>query len=52
MVVSLEMDKKNALVSGGLADDTLKKYGTMVAWANELENGNPLVLDASYAMLN
>lgn len=52
MITSIERDKKENLVSDGLAGYTLKEYGTVVAWASQLNSSNPLVLDKSYAMSN
>ena len=43
MITSIEKDKKNALVSDDLAGFTLKEYGTLVAWENQL-GSEPLVL--------
>ena len=36
MITSLEQSKKNALTGDGLAGYTLKEYGTVVAWADQL----------------
>ena len=52
MVTAIEKDKKNSLVSDGLEGYTLKEYGTVVAWASKLTDGNPLVLGQSYALSN
>jgi len=52
MITSIDKNKKNSLISDGLAGYTLKEYGSVVAWASQLENGNPLVLGQSYAMSN
>jgi len=52
MITSIEREKKNALVSVGLAGLTLKEYGTVVAWVSRLDENNPLVLGQSYAMSN
>lgn len=52
MITSIEKSKKNSLISDGLAGYTLKEYGTVVAWASQLENGNPLVLGQSYVISN
>jgi len=52
MVTSIEKEKKNALVSGGLSGYTLKEYGTVVAWASKLADGSPLVLGQSYTLSN
>lgn len=52
MITSVEKSKKNSLVSDGLAGYTLKEYGTVVAWASQLEGGKPLVLGESYTKSN
>lgn len=52
MITAIGKAKKNALISGGLAGYTLKEYGTVVAWASQLDADNPLVLGASYAKSN
>ena len=52
MITSIQQSKKNALVAGGLEGLTLKEYGTVVAWASNLTEGNPLVLGQSYAISN
>lgn len=49
MITSMEKEKKNALISDDLAGYTLKEYGTVAAWASQLESGNPLVLGQAYA---
>ena len=40
MITSVPVDKKNALTSSGLAGYTLLEYGTVVAWASDVGNGN------------
>lgn len=52
MITSIDKSKKDSLTSDGLAGYTLKEYGTVVAWASQLENGNPLVLGQPYVMSN
>ena len=52
MITSIEKDKKKALVSGGLEGYTLKEYGTVVAWASQVDESNPLVLGKPYAKSN
>ena len=52
MITSIEKSKKDSLISEGLAGFTLKEYGTVVAWASQLEGGKPLVLGKSYAKFN
>ena len=44
MITSVPTELKNALTSGGLAGYTLEEYGTIVAWADEL-NGSDLTWD-------
>ena len=51
MITSIDQAKKAALTSGGLAGYTLKEYGTVVAWINQMGE-NPLVLGRSYAKSN
>ena len=51
MITSMEQTKKNALTADGLAGYTLKEYGTVIAWADQLGD-QPLVLGASYAKSN
>ena len=52
MITSMEQEKKNALVSGGLAGYTLKEYGTAIAWASQLGSTKPLTLGQSYVKSN
>ena len=52
MITSMKQEKKNALTSAGLAGYTLKEYGTVVAWANQLDDDHPLVLGAPYVKSN
>ena len=52
MITSIEKIKKNTLISGALAGYTLKEYGTVVAWASQLDADNPLILGASSAKSN
>ena len=52
MITSMKQEKKNALTSAGLAGYTLKEYGTVVAWANQLDDDHPLVLGAPYVTSN
>ena len=52
MITSIDRNTKNSLISDGMAGYTLKEYGTVVAWATQLKNGNPLVLGASYVKSN
>ena len=51
MITSMEQTKKNALTADVLAGYTLKEYGTVIAWAEQLGD-QPLVLGASYAKSN
>lgn len=52
MITSIEQNKKNDLVSGGLAGYKLLEYGTVLAWSDDLEGGNPLVLGRDYVKSN
>jgi len=52
MITAMEQTKKQSLTAEGLAGYTLKEYGTVVAWAGKLENGQPLVLGQPYALSN
>ena len=52
MITAIEKAKKNVLIGSGLAGFTLKEYGTVVAWADKLDETNPLVLGKSYAKSN
>jgi len=52
MITSIEKSKKDSLISDGLTGYTLKEYGTVVAWASQLEEDKPLVLGKSYAKSN
>jgi len=52
MITSIDKNKKDSLISDGLAGYTLKEYGTVVAWASRLDGSNPLVLGQSYVMSN
>ena len=52
MITSIAKDKKNRLTSEGLAGYTLKEYGTVVAWADQLGDTRPLTLGKSYAKSN
>jgi len=49
MITSVDLDKKNSLISENLAGYTLKEYGTVVAWASRLTD-QPLVLGKPYSM--
>ena len=52
MITSIEQNKKNDLVSGGLDGYKLLEYGTVLAWSSDLAGGNPLVLGPDYAKSN
>ena len=52
MITSIDRSKKNDLVSDDLAGYSLKEYGTVVAWADQVSEEKPLVLGKSYAMSN
>lgn len=52
MITSIEQNKKNDLISGGLAGYKLLEYGTVLAWSSDLAGGNPLVLGRDYAKSN
>lgn len=52
MITSIERNKKNDLISGGLGGYKLLEYGTVLAWASNLEGGNPLILGQDYAKSN
>lgn len=52
MLTSIQKNKKNDLVSGGLAGYKLLEYGTVLAWSSNLEDGSPLVLGPEYAKSN
>ena len=52
MITSIEKNKKNALISDGLAGYTLKEYGTAIAWSKQLSGSRPLVLGRSYVKSN
>jgi len=52
MITSIDQSKKAALVSGGLAGYSLKEYGTVVAWASQLSDTNPLILGKPYVKSN
>lgn len=52
MITSIEKNKKNDLVSGGLGGYKLLEYGTVLAWSSNLAGGNPLVLGPDYAKSN
>ena len=52
MITSIDKAKKAALTSTGLADYTLVEYGTALAWASDLEGGNPLTLGQPYTKSN
>ena len=49
MITSVDVTKKNELISKDLAGYTLKEYGTVVAWASRLTD-QPLVLGKPYSM--
>ena len=51
MITSIDQAKKTALISDGLAGYTLKEYGTVVAWENQM-GGKPLILGKTYAKSN
>ncbi len=51
MITSVPKALKGKLVSG-LAGAELVEYGTVLAWAEDLEGGNPLVLGQPYAKSN
>lgn len=52
MITSIDEGNKDALTGNGLADYTLKEYGTAVAWASQLGRNKPLVLGKSYVRYN
>ena len=52
MITSIEKDKKTALTGKGLAGYTLVEYGTTLCFANEIPEGDGLVLGRSYARSN
>ena len=52
MITSIEKAKKTALTSKGLAGYTLVEYGTTLCFANEIPEGDGLVLGRSYARSN
>ena len=52
MITSIEQAKKNALTGAGLAGFTLKEYGTVLAWADQISDNKPLVLGKYYAKSN
>lgn len=52
MITSIEKAKKTALTGKGLAGYTLVEYGTTLCFANEIPEGDALVLDRSYARSN
>lgn len=52
MITSIERNKKSNLISGGLGGYKLLEYGTVLAWASNLEGGNPLILGQDYAKSN
>ena len=52
MITSIERNKKNALISDGLAGYTLKEYGTAIAWSKQLSGSRPLVLGRGYVKSN
>lgn len=52
MITSIDKTTKKALTGKGLAGYTLEEYGTALAWASDLEGGNPLVLGQSYTKSN
>jgi len=49
MITSVDLDKKNSLISENLAGYTLQEYGTAVAWADQVAD-QPLVLGKSYVI--
>jgi hypothetical protein len=52
MITSIEKNKKSALTGKGLAGYTLVEYGTTLCFANEIPEGDGLVLGRSYARSN
>ena len=52
MITSIDKTTKKSLTGKGLAGYTLEEYGTALAWASDLEGGNPLVLGQSYTKSN
>ena len=52
MITSIAKDKKTALTGKGLAGYTLVEYGTALCFANEIPEGDALVLGRSYARSN
>ena len=52
MITSITNANKQALTGGGLAGYKLVEYGTALAWASDLADGNSLVLGAPYAKSN
>lgn len=51
MITSVNKEQKKKLTSG-MYGSTLVEYGTVLAWAKDLEGGNPLVLGQPYAKSN
>ncbi len=49
MITSVDLARKNSLISENLAGYTLKEYGTVVAWADQVA-AQPLVLGKSYVI--
>lgn len=52
MITSIAKDKKAALTGKGMAGYTVVEYGTTLCFANEIPEGDGLVLDRSYARSN
>jgi len=52
MITSVKKTTKDSLTGKGLAGYRLVEYGTVLAWATDLENGKPLVLGQDYAKSN
>ena len=52
MITSMDRSKKAALAGDGLAGYKLLEYGTVLAWSDELKDGDPLILGPEYAKHN
>ena len=52
MITSIDKDKKTALTGKGLAGYTVVEYGTTLCFANEIPEGDGLILGRSYARSN
>lgn len=52
MITAIDQADKKALTGEGLAGYTLKEYGTVIAWASQINEYKPLVLGKSYVKSN